>query len=199
MIPATRYVWNLCIASKAINIKGAVVECGVWRGGMSAGMADVLGPDRNYFLFDSFQGLPPTKPIDGPAAHRFEVTGSKETNNATASEDEADSAMRMSCARNYRLVKGWFEDSIPGFETGPIAVLRLDGDWYDSTMLPLKHLYPKLVENGIVIIDDYMEFDGCSRAIHDFIQTVPEPLRLLQYANSVHYFVKPPALAVATS
>src|ERR1700736_2432942 len=68
MIDKYTYIKNLEIADSCRQVPGCVVECGVWRGGMSAGLADVLGPDREYFLFDSFEGLPPAEEIDGPAA-----------------------------------------------------------------------------------------------------------------------------------
>src|SRR5258708_35528739 len=59
MIPPLVYMGNLALAQRFKHIKGCVVECGVWRGGMSAGLAEVLGPERHYYLFDSFRGLPP--------------------------------------------------------------------------------------------------------------------------------------------
>ena len=62
------YVANLCIVRALQSVPGCVVECGVWRGGMIAGIAEVLGPEREYILFDSFEGLPPAKEIDGEAA-----------------------------------------------------------------------------------------------------------------------------------
>src|SRR5260221_13390536 len=68
MIPEVIYIRNLRVAGYARDVEGCVVECGVWRGGMIAGMAEVLGPERAYVLFDSFQGLPAAQPIDGPRA-----------------------------------------------------------------------------------------------------------------------------------
>ena len=68
MIPQSEYLLNLQLAETAGGIEGAVVECGVWRGGMIAGIAEVLGSSRDYILCDSFQGLPKAQPIDGAAA-----------------------------------------------------------------------------------------------------------------------------------
>src|SRR5277367_3008793 len=65
MIPEDSYIRNLKIAKRLKAIPGNIVECGVWRGGMIAGIAEVLGPSREYVLLDSFQGLPPAKEIDG--------------------------------------------------------------------------------------------------------------------------------------
>ena len=78
--------------------------------------------------------------------------------------------MRLSGVPNYKLVKGWFENTLPEFDPpAPIAVLRLDGDWYDSTMVALESLFKHLSPDGIVILDDYYAWDGCSRAVHDFL------------------------------
>src|SRR5437879_4892585 len=68
MTPEDVYTGNLVLAQRVKAIPGAVVECGTWRGGMIAGIADVLGSKRRYFLFDSYEGLPPAKEIDGQAA-----------------------------------------------------------------------------------------------------------------------------------
>jgi O-methyltransferase len=68
MIGQNSYIGNLRLAARAREIPGSIVECGTWRGGMIAGIADVLGGGRRYYLFDSFQGLPPAKEVDGPAA-----------------------------------------------------------------------------------------------------------------------------------
>src|SRR5688572_18533132 len=68
MIKPDNYVLNLELARQVRNVPGAIVECGVWRGGMIAGMAEVLGNSREYILFDSFEGLPKAKEIDGPSA-----------------------------------------------------------------------------------------------------------------------------------
>src|SRR5688572_8565156 len=72
MIPRPTYNTNLRLANRVRQLPGCVVECGVWRGGMSAGIATVLGPGRDYFLFDSFEGLPAVKEIDGQAARDWQ-------------------------------------------------------------------------------------------------------------------------------
>jgi hypothetical protein len=79
---------------------------------------------------------------------------------------------------------------------GTIAVLRLDADWYESTITCLTHLYPHIAPGGIVIIDDYKEWDGCARAVHEFLFKhasggVP---RIRQFENRVYFVVKPSAI-----
>src|SRR5262245_12124122 len=73
MIPESFFLDNLMIAERLRSSPGCVIECGVWRGGMCGGIAEVMGPGRQYFLFDSFEGLPPAKEIDGPAARAWQA------------------------------------------------------------------------------------------------------------------------------
>jgi O-methyltransferase len=193
------YVINLLLAQRyALNVSGCVVECGVWRGGMTAGLADVLGPDREYFLFDSFEGLPPVQDIDGQAAKNWQADTANPGyhDNCTASEEEARRAMSLSAAAHFTLIKGWFEKTLPDFKPpSPIALLRLDADWYESTRLCLDRLYHYVTDGGLVIIDDYGYWDGCARAVHEFLCNQSENgsgkvPRLRQFYNRVYYFVR---------
>jgi O-methyltransferase len=197
MIPRILYINNLILAERVSALPGCVVECGVWRGGMSAGLPAVLGTDRQYFLFDSFEGLPPAKEVDGESAIRWQQNplSPDHNNNCTAGEDFADRAMTLSGSRSFHLVKGWFEKTLPSFRPPePIALLRLDADWYDSTMVCLKSLFDSMLPQGLIIIDDYYTWDGCSRAVHDFlsqrsaverIQSSPEGVCFLQKAAAL--------------
>lgn len=171
MAPASYFWRNLLIVNARRHVAGCVVECGVWRGGASAGMAEVLGPDRDYFLFDSFEGLPPAKDPDGEAAKAWQQDTQAENyyDNCSAPIEFAERAMRLSGVPRYTITKGWFDRTLPAFDPpSPIAILRLDGDWYESTMTALESLYKHLARDGIVIVDDYYAWDGCSRAVHDF-------------------------------
>jgi len=139
---------------------------------MSAGMADVLGSDRYYYLFDSFQGLPPAKEIDGAALVAWQNNKSAKEyhDNCSAGEEWARKAMEQSKARTFELVQGWFKDTLPGFKfKEPIALLRLDGDLYESTMVCLDAAFNQVVLGGLILIDDYHTWDACSRAVHDFL------------------------------
>src|SRR5436309_2758654 len=69
MVPEKSYIGNLRLCHEFRKVEGCIVECGVWRGGMSAGISEILGGDRRYILFDSFEGLPEPKELDGKAAH----------------------------------------------------------------------------------------------------------------------------------
>lgn len=172
MAPSTYFWRNMLLVDERRHIEGCVIECGVWRGGMSAGMAEVLGPDREYFLFDSFEGLPPAQDEDGETAKKWQANtqGIFYYDNCRAPIEFAEQAMRQSGVPRYHLVKGWFEQTLSTFVPPcPIAVLRIDGDWYESTMTTLEHLYKHLAPGALVIVDDYYAWDGCSRAVHDFL------------------------------
>jgi O-methyltransferase len=196
MVQEAKFVRNLELVHGFRNIRGCVVECGVWRGGMSAGMAEVLGADRQYFLFDSFEGLPPAREdLDGAAAVAWQNDTASPTyyDNCTAAEEEAATAMKLSSAASFSLVKGWFNDTVPAFEPPcEIAVLRLDGDWYDSTRVCLENLVPFVADQGLVIIDDYYEWDGCARAVNEYLLrgSPSGVMRLRQFRNLIAYFVK---------
>ena len=192
MIPAHVYRSNLKLASLIANVPGCAVECGVWRGGMSAGIATVLGPSRTYYLCDSFEGLPTAKAIDGNAAIAWQNnTNSPDYyDNCSAPENFAERAMKLAEAPSVHFVKGWFNDTLPSLKTdGPIALLRLDGDWYDSTMTCLTSLYSRVARGGLIILDDYYTWDGCCRAIHDFLSSHSLPDRI-RSEDEVCYIIK---------
>jgi O-methyltransferase len=170
MIPKSTFIDNLRLARQIENIPGAVVECGTWRGGMIAGIADVLGNSRRYFLFDSFEGLPPASEIDGKSALAWQANTSDPAyfDNCRASEDDAKEAMSKSPATDYRIVRGWFDATLPGMDSREkIALLRMDADWYDSTKCILDNLADRVVPGGIIIVDDYYAWEGCTRALNE--------------------------------
>jgi O-methyltransferase len=198
MIYETMYVDNLELCARFAATPGCVVECGVWRGGMSAGMAEVLGTDRQYFLFDSFEGLPPAREeLDGASAVMWQGNTNSPTyyNNCAAAQEEAAAAMKLSGATSFSLVKGWFNETLPRFVPPcEIAVLRLDGDWYDSTRVCLESLYPHVAPGGIVVFDDYYVWDGCARAVNEFLAGLASPNsvpRLWQFRDRTAYLMKP--------
>ena len=172
MVRKTAFFTNLEISKTIQDIQGDIVECGVWKGGMIASLAQLHGNDRNYWLFDSFEGLPQAKDIDGVKAKKWQSDVDSEYyyDNCTADIKDAEMAMTLADCKNYHLVKGWFNKGLFDKKSpNEIALLRLDGDWYDSTMICLKSLFPKVVKNGIVIIDDYYSWEGCSKAVHDYL------------------------------
>ena len=102
MIPHGTYATNLRLACSALSVKGAIVECGTWKGGMIAGIAMLFGGRRSYYLYDSFEGLPPVQPIDGKAANEWQNNTESEIyfDNCTASELHAAKAMSLTGVRD---------------------------------------------------------------------------------------------------
>jgi O-methyltransferase len=192
MIPESVFCDNLMLADMVRDVSGCVVECGVWRGGMSAGLCRLLGNEREYYLFDSFEGLPPAQPIDGVAAKLWQqdTKSANYYDNCRAGREFAQRAMELVGAKRYKLCPGFFDKTLQSFKPPPIALLRLDADWYDSTMTCLEYLFDHVSYNGHVILDDYYTWDGCSRALHDFLSKRKATERIRSFNGSVCYLVK---------
>ena len=183
------YCANLRLASLFRHLPGAIVECGTWKGGMIAGLVSVFGTGHSYYLFDSFEGLPPAKEIDGERALRWQADN--DLVNCRASIEYARSAMKRAGIDNAQIVKGWFENTLPGRRIGGgILLLRIDGDWYDSTMCILENLFPQVIPGGCVIIDDYQCWDGCAMAVHDFLSRNKRSERIGLFNDRVSFLIK---------
>lgn len=192
MIQEDLFVANLDLASRYLNVSGDIVECGVWRGGMVAAIAEIAGPSKAFHLFDSFEGLPKATEIDGEAALAWQKdTTSKEYyDNCSADVSFAVEAMKLSGHNNHKIYQGWFENTLPKYSGGPISILRLDGDWYESVRDCLDALFPKVSMGGLIIVDDYYAWDGCARAVHDYLSESKSTSRVHQWADQVAYIIK---------
>lgn len=172
MMPEQHYVHTLQLAETAVDLEGSIVECGVWRGGTAAGLLSVLGPARKLYLFDSFEGLPPAQQIDGKAALAWQQNTDVPSyyDNCCAPPSYAERAMQLAGALDYEIRKGWFNETLPSFQASQsIAVLHLDADWYDSIFTCLTHLFDCVAPGGVILVDDYYQWDGCCRALHDYL------------------------------
>lgn len=162
------------------NIEGDLIETGAWRGGSTIFMRGVLKSmnvtDRKVWVADSFEGFPD---VAGDAnAH----AGDADMNLASFSEGgPLDLWLKVPLERvkanferyglldgQVEFLKGWFEDTLPNAPIEKLAILRLDGDLYKSTMDALEALYHKVSPGGFVIVDDYGTWPQCKAAIHDF-------------------------------
>ena len=149
------------------GIPGDVIETGVWRGGSCIFMRGVLAAhdvtDRKVYVADSFQGGPPAqaKP-DLDADEPFPKC-------LAASESEVRENFRRYGLLDDQVVflSGWFEDTLPAAPMSRLAMLRLAGDMYGSTMTALAALYPKLVPGGFCLVDDY-GLEPCKQAVLDY-------------------------------
>ncbi len=194
MVPKLSYIENLKMCAKNNFLKGCVVECGTWKGGMIAGIAEVLDKkNRKYYLFDSFEGLPTAKVVDGIKAIQWQkdINSKNYHNNCWASVDDAMNVMKLAGIDSPEIIKGWFEHTLPtvNFQE-PIAFLRLDGDWYESILTSLKYLFPKVIKGGFIFIDDYYVWDGTSRAVHKYLSEIQSQSKIRYLFDGIAYIVK---------
>jgi hypothetical protein len=198
-VEAVRY----CVARE---VPGAFVECGVWRGGsllaMLLTLQDLGVDDRDVYGFDTFTGM--TEPTahdtsaDGapPAIDTWRESRARgerpwaglfgedvfglESVRSTLSESGYP-------AERVHLVEGPVEQTLPGAAPDGIALLRLDTDWYESTRHELIHLYPRLVEGGVLIVDDYGHWHGARRAVDEYFagQAAPPLLNRIDYTGRI--------------
>ena len=164
------------------KIDGAIVECGVWKGGSTMAMALALrnlgDESRELYLYDTFSGMSAPSDVDvsigGARAYdTFSQTQISEdsSNWCFSSLDEVKVNVSRTDYPEGKLhfIKGKVEDTIPTNIPSEIALLRLDTDWYESTKHEMTHLFPLLKENGVLIIDDYGHWEGQRKAIDEYI------------------------------
>lgn len=184
------------------KVPGVFVECGVWKGGCSLAMllaqlAAFGEVRRSVHMFDSFKGLPPAEERDGGAALKWQRdTDHNCRANARELKELINAAFSYNGKHPYRIWEGWFDQTLPKFvaerqEHREIALLRIDCDWFKSVQLCLEILFPYVSQHGIVIIDDYYAWDGCARAMHDFLSEWDTPYRIRSLPDmSAAYLVK---------
>jgi hypothetical protein len=165
------------------NIEGAIVECGVWRGGSTMCALLALKEHKNFnrevFLYDTYEGMSePTdkdKDILGEAAAKQLANRTKNEEDVLWAYATLDSVKENIEKTGYpsqkiKYVKGKVEDTIPATIPDKIALLRLDTDWYESTWHEMVHLFPKLVKGGVIIIDDYGHWAGAREAVDTYLK-----------------------------
>lgn len=171
-----------CIRSViASEVPGDIIETGVWRGGTTIMMRGILRAygitDRKVYVADSFAGLPP------PDAEKYPADEGSPLHlwpGLVVSLDEvkAHFAQFGLLDDQVSFVKGWFRDTLPELRDHAWAVIRLDGDLYESTMDSLENLYPALSPGGWLIVDDYGEIPACRQAVSDYRERngITEPI-----------------------
>ncbi len=165
------------LAKKCIdnNIEGDFVECGVFAGTQVAAMAlanQELGMEKKIHLFDSFQGIPQAGPNDDETITSCigEGDGSLITTGVSVcSVQQVQGHMKEwgIQLKQLKFYKGWFQDTVPKASIDKIALLRLDGDLYESTKICLQFLHPLVSISGYVIVDDYA-LTGCRLAVDEY-------------------------------
>ena len=180
LIQAVRYI-------SANAIPGAIVECGVWKGGSIAAVARTLlqnqDQSRELYLFDTFTGM------TRPTARDFDCWGKKASQDLVdcpgdrcddaALEEVKEIIHKTGYPREkVHFIPGKVEDTIPSQAPESIALLRLDTDWYESTRHELVHLFPRLSRAGAIIIDDYGHWEGARQACDEYFNQNRIPILL---------------------
>jgi len=159
---------------------------------MSAAMMEVCGRYRDYYCFDSFKGLPPVTAEDGDLARAWQhdVNGERFFDNCRASLEQFKSTVARSGVENSRIhiVQGFFEKSLSSVVVPPILILRLDADWYQSTIVCLERFWDLVVTGGVIVIDDYHDWEGCRKAVHEFLarRKLNEAIEQTRFGRVVH-------------
>ena len=174
----------------ATQTPGDLIETGVWRGGSTIFMRGLLKAygvtDRTVWVADSFSGFP-APDQEGMSSRSFSSPGLAEVRmgpppahvqailehvmQGTSHAEVRDHFARYGLLdEQVQFLPGWFRDTLPAAPITRLALLRLDGDLYDSTYDALQALYPKLSVGGYAIVDDYGTFDECRQAVHDYLE-----------------------------
>jgi len=168
--------------AKEKRLEGDFVECGVWRGGnilLYKLLNDFYGLNKTIFAYDTFEGMNTPENIDidlrGNYAYKLLQVSKKSENikniHCVVKIDTVKKNIsRYSNLENINFIIGSVEKSLLLEKNLPkkISVLRLDTDWYASTKIELEILYPRLVQGGVLIIDDYGHWQGARRAVDEY-------------------------------
>ena len=190
-------------------VPGALVECGVWRGGSVLAMLLQLQRmgvhDRDVWLYDTFEGMTTpgaadTSPFERPALQRWQdavATGTRVWHQFFRPESFNLGQVHQTLAatgypvERIHFVRGDVLETLPAQAPERIALLRLDTDWYQSTRHELVQLYPRLALGGVLVIDDYGHWDGCRKAVDEyFAQGSVPPLLLNRIDYSARIAIK---------
>lgn len=186
-----------------LHLDGDIVECGVAAGAQIITFKKALEKVKSrkrIYAFDSYCGIPYAGPNDTeqpgvgaiehdtslPIENRLRTTG---VTVHSLGEVKDNFIRHKTSLDEVFFCEGWFQDTLPEYaeQIERISILRLDGDLYESTLVCLEHLYPKVVKGGFVIIDDY-GLDGCRKACEDYFGEVPPLINI--DGGGVHYFIK---------
>lgn len=159
-------LFKAIVAVEKEGIPGEVMECGAAAGGSAALMGltlKSLGSDRLLWVLDTFEGIPaPT--ADDPA-------GAEQYTGAFKGSLEDVGNLFNELGIKGLMLKGMFQDTLSAIKVGHLAVLHLDGDWYESTKCCLENLYDRVSPGGFIQIDDYGHWEGCRKAVNEFFES----------------------------
>lgn len=166
------------------GIQGDIVECGAARGGSAALMGltlQQLKARRRIWLFDTFEGLPAPTSQDPD----FELADLFTGTCVGTLEEVRGLFQRLQVAHDVTFVRGLFQQTLPTADISTIAVLHIDGDWYESVKVCLDCLYDKVVSGGVIQFDDYGYWAGARKAVDEFLRyrEIKAPLQRLDYSG----------------
>lgn len=168
MMPVAR-LWALALLLARCGQQGAMAQCGVWNGGSAALLAHAL-PATEVWLFDSFAGMAVPGPKDGAKAlDKHERASANWCRGDQAKVREVFQKIGWKEERLH-IVPGWFTDTLGDVDTGPLTLLHIDADFYESTLLPLQRFFPDLVPGGLLIVDDYGHWPGARAACDEYLE-----------------------------
>lgn len=179
------------------SVQGNFVECGVAAGGSSALLAWVIKKfsihPRRLFSFDSFTGMPEPTSNDRHQGINAESTGWGAGTCSAPEESVREICTILGVEDVLTTVKGYFEETLPQMRDwiGMVALLHMDGDWYESTRAILNNLYDRLTNEALIQVDDYGHWDGCRKAVHEFADARSLQITINQIDDTGVWFVKP--------
>jgi predicted SAM-dependent methyltransferase len=193
-------LYSLWLLAKKVcekDLPGNFVECGVARGGSSALLAYVIkkysSSPRKIYSFDSFEGMPEPTREDTHAGQTANDTGWG-TGTCSAPEESLIKICRELEVIDFVVpVKGYFENTLPDYKNkvGSVALLHMDGDWYESTNAILNNIYDKVITSGIIQVDDYGFWEGCRKSIEEFQAKRKIEFDINTIDNTGVWFIKP--------
>lgn len=174
-------LYQACLYAINNRLEGSLVECGVWKGGSAMMMALVYKSrgitDRDIYLYDTYEGMSEPTEADVSVNGRAAAEQLREENKLDDSSiwcyaplDEVRQNMQRTGypLDRIKFVKGKVEDTLPLEKPSQVCILRLDTDWYESTRVELELLYPALVKNGVLILDDFGHWEGAKKAVVEY-------------------------------
>jgi hypothetical protein len=202
LVEAVRY----CVRN---GLAGGFAECGVWRGGSVLAMVSTLQEmgvdDREIYLYDTFEGMtepsehdrselePPALETWREAKRENERPWSGLFDATTFNEDAVRKLLTSTGYPPERLhfIRGPVEETLPDAAPDLLALLRLDTDWYESTLHEMRHLYPRLAAGGVLIVDDYGHWQGARTAVDEYFSGIDRVPLLTPLDYTARLAVKP--------
>ena len=178
-------------------LPGSIIECGTYRGGTLLGMAHLLarrGLTPRIYGLDSFEGFPEPTDEDRRASGEFHPEVHKGALGDTSYEDLSARIAALGWSDHVRLLKGYFEDTLPSLSEERYSLAHIDCDLYQGYMTCLEHIYPRMLPGGVIVFDDYRVsegvYPGADRAVDEFFQGKPEKLERFDDPRGLRTFVR---------